>query len=364
MLAPRPSISHGRRIVKKPLRRIIVSLGFAAVGGLVAWSFLQTYSVAKADDDDAGPPLQAPAHVTTVNGTPTITLTPAAMAHSGLKTAALENAMHAQRLRAYGSVLDLQSLTDLTSKYAIAKTTIAAAQAKLDFARATLDRARSLYDQGPRAISKEQLERATETFQIAEATLATADSQLQTLAHTAVQTWGTVLGQAVVTASPLVMRLVKRQDILVQITLRADETVAKAPTNAFVRKQGGERIELHFVSAAAATDPHIQGQSYFYTVPAESGLLPGMNIMAYVPTGLVATRAEVPASAIVWLQGHAWAYFRTGPQTLARRQIATDSPAPDGGYYVTNMANGAQVVSHGAQMLLSEEFRAQIPTEE
>ncbi len=141
-------------------------------------------------------------------------------------------------------------------------------------------------------------------------------------------------------------------------------TVAKAPENAFVETQAGRRIALTFVSPAASTDPHIQGQSFFYTAASESGLLPGMNVMAFVPTGQSAARAKMPAAAIVWLQGRAWAYFRTGPKTLVRREIATDSPAPDGGYFVKDMPDGTLVVVRGAQMLLSEEFRAQIQTEE
>jgi hypothetical protein len=152
--------------------------------------------------------------------------------------------------------------------------------------------------------------------------------------------------------------------VLVQITLRPDEAAAKVPDKAFVRMQDDARAELHFVSPAASTDPQIQGQSFFYTAPAESGLLPGMNVVAFVPTSRATPCVEIPAPAIVWLRGRAWAYFRSGPKTFARREVATNAPAPDGGYYLKNIADGTQVVSHGAQMLLSEEFRSQIQEEE
>ncbi len=355
-------LSAGRRIVKL-LRRMIVVLGFATVTGLAIWSFVQARSEAKRDDD-AEKPLKSSPRVTTTDGLPTISLGEDAVRRNEIATVTLKNAMHAQMLRAYGTVLDLQSLTDLSDKYATAKADIETQQAKRDLSKATLERARALYDEGPRAISKAQLETAEEGFRIAEASLAAAHAQLDTLAHTALQSWGGVLGPAISQSSALLMRLIERRDILVQVTLRADETIAKVPENAFVRQPAGARIELRFVSPAPTTDPHIQGQSFFYMAAAASGLLPGMNVMAYVPTGQVVARAEVPASAIVWLQGRAWAYFRTGPQTLVRREIAADLPAPDGGYFVKDVPDGARVVSRGAQMLLSEEFRAQIQTEE
>ena len=68
----------------------------------------------------------------------------------------------------------------------------------------------------------------------------------------------------------------------------------------------------------------------------------------------------MPASAVVWLQGQAWVYRRTGPETFTRVTIATDLPAPGGGYFTNDVAEDAEIVMHGAQLLLSEEFRAQI----
>jgi hypothetical protein len=40
--------------------------------------------------------------------------------------------------------------------------------------------------------------------------------------------------------------------------------------------------------------------------------------------------------------------------------IATDLPAPGGGFVVRDLPRNAELVTSGAQSLLSEEFRAQI----
>lgn len=356
---------HGRRIVNKLLRRTVVILALTTVGASAIWGFVQAHSETKAaDDDDAEKPLKVAPRVSDVDGVPTVTLDADAASRSEIETARLTNAPHAQTLRAYGSVLNLQSLTDLANKYASAKADIETQQAKRDLSQANIDRSRALYGQGEQAISKAQLEAAEEALRIDEAALAAAKSQLETLVHSAIQAWGDVLGNSITGPSPLLTDLIERRAILIQVTLRADESLSKPPQKAFLTTQPGERIALDFVSGAAATDPHIQGQSFFYTASAASGLLPGMNVMAFVPTGETDARVHIPTSAIVWLQGRAWAYFQTGENAFARREVATDSPAPDGGYFVKGIADDTEVVIHGAQMLLSEEFRAQIQTEE
>lgn len=355
---------RGRSIVKKFLGRMIIVLGCAVIGGSAIWSFVQARSEAKHDDDDAEKPPKMASRVSNADGVPTITLDNDALTRSEITTLPLKNAMHVQMLRAYGTVLDLQGLTDLVNKYATAKAGIETQQAKRDLALANFKRAKALYGEGPRAVSQAQLEAAEENVRIDAASLAAATAQLETLARTALQTWGNVLGDGLQHSSPLITALVERRDVLIQVTLPPDEPIGKNPVDAFVRPAGGGRIPLHFVSPAATTDPHIQGQSFFYTAAAESGLVPGMNVVAYLPSGKAVARVEVPASAIVWLQGRAWAYFRTGPTTLVRREIETDAPAPGGGYFVKGLPDGTRVVTRGAQMLLSEEFRSQIQEEE
>jgi hypothetical protein len=56
----------------------------------------------------------------------------------------------------------------------------------------------------------------------------------------------------------------------------------------------------------------------------------------------------------------AWIYRRTGPEAFVRNQIATEQPAPAGGFIIKDLLGGAEIVTRGAQFLLSKEFRAQI----
>jgi hypothetical protein len=155
-------------------------------------------------------------------------------------------------------------------------------------------------------------------------------------------------------------RLVQRQDYLVQVTLPPGVLVTIPPPTAAIQLENGQRKDIHFISAATKTNVSIQGVSLLYTVAASSDLLPGMNVLAFLPLDSTVDGVVVPGPAIVWWQGHAWVYVQTGPSTFARRAIATDYLLPEGGFLVRTLTSGTEVVVQGAQMLLSEEFRAQV----
>jgi hypothetical protein len=68
---------------------------------------------------------------------------------------------------------------------------------------------------------------------------------------------------------------------------------------------------------------------------------------------------------VVWWSGRAWVYLRLDEDSFTRREIPTDMPTQDGsGFVVPVKALGdgdpPQIVVKAAQLLLSEEFRAQI----
>jgi hypothetical protein len=343
-------------------KALIAITAILGVGGAAIWGFIEGRGEA-AREAEADRPFNPPQRVSMENGMPVITLDAAAQREDGIEIAALKNVPHQDQLRAYGRVLDLQPLTELANHYANAKAQVQTAEAKLTASQTAFERAQKLY-RDQQNMSAAQRQAAEAAFRVDQAGLAAAQSQLQTIAVTAQQSWGQALCQALVETAPLLTRLISRQDVLLQVTLRPGQTVAQPPVSASVQLDNGAEVPLQFVSAAPRTDPRIQGLSFFFTAPADSGLLPGMSVVGLLPRGRTVVGAVVPASAIVYQQGRSWAYFRTGPKTFAHRAVATDLPAPGGGYVVTGLPDNAEVVVQGAQTLLSEEFRAQMPTEQ
>jgi multidrug efflux pump subunit AcrA (membrane-fusion protein) len=336
---------------------LIAAVAVLFVGGLVTWGFIASRGEA-AHEAEREQPIRAPQRVSTQNGEPVITLDTAAQRNSGITTGRLNNARHPQSLRAFGTVLDLHALTDLSNQSANARAQVETSRAKLAASQTAFERAQELY-KDQQNMSAAQLQAAEATFRTDQAGLAAAQSQLRTLAVTAQLNWGPTLSHALLNATPLLTRLTTRRDILLQVTLRPGQAVTPPPADAWVELDDGSRRPLVLVSAATKTDPRIQGVSFFFSVPATSGLLPGMSVVAFVPTSRTVEGVVVPPSAIVWAQGGAWAYFRTGPNTFARRAVPTDLPAPAGGYVMPGQADNVEVVIQGAQMLFSEEFRAQ-----
>ena len=340
------------------MRRLIAVLIVAGAGASVIWGFVEG-SKERAVEAEQEAPVKAPLRVSTVAGEPTITLDSQAQKNGGIQTVQLQGAARDAQTQAYGTVLDLQPLTDLSNSYTTAKAQLQTAQAKLNASRMAFERAQRLY-QDQQNISAAQLQAAEANFRIDEANVAAAEAQLQNFASSALQQWGAVLGRALVDRSPTLLRLLQRQDFLLQVTLPPGQALADPPSTAIAQSDNAARTTIQFVSPAPRTDARIQGVSYFYTAPADKGLLPGMNVVVLLSAGRAVNGALVPASAVVWSEGKAWAYFRTGEQTFARREIETDAPAPDGGYVVKGLPKSTEVVEQGAQLLLSEEFRSRI----
>jgi len=343
-------------------RWLLIGAAIAAIGALLVWGFFAGREEA-AVEAQREQSIKAPLRVSTKSGEAVITVDVVTQQRSGFETVKLPATPYQEQVRAYGMVLDVARLTTLSNDYANAKAQVQTAQAKLAMSKPAFDRAQKLYDDH-QALSEAQMQSAESALGTDEASLAAAEAQVRSFSATAYQEWGSVLGKSLVDQSPAIARLIARQDFLLQITLPPGVSLAKPPAAASVEIGKGVRAAITYVSPATRIDPKIQGLSFFYAVPADSGVLPGMNVLAYLPTGTSVDGVTVPAAAIVWWQDRAWVYRRTAPDTFTRVEIGTDLPSPGGGYIVKGLPQDADIVTRGAQLLLSEEFRAQIQVDE
>lgn len=330
-------------------------------GGLLAWGFTEARKRTEPEIEQERPN-KGLRRVTIDDGNQVIiTLDIHAQTRIGLKTTTPAVAAYQERVRAHGTVLDIATLTSLNNAFLTAKAQLQTAQAKLVLSKATYERSLALYKEA-KAISLAQLQTAEATFRTDEAALGAAESQVLTTTATAFQEWGPVLGQALVDGAPLIKRLIERQEFLLQITLLPGLLMPRAPATATLQTSSGAPAAISYLSPATRIDPKIQGVSFFYIASAESGVLPGMHVLVFLPKGPTVEGVSIPASAVVRWRGSAWVYLRTAPEKFLRWEILTDFSAPDaeGGYVVRGLPAGAELVMTGAQTLLSEEFRAQL----
>ncbi|SDJ49555.1 Multidrug efflux pump subunit AcrA (membrane-fusion protein) [Bradyrhizobium sp. Rc2d] len=288
-----------------------------------------------------------------------VKLTRSQQGQIGLETAVAETAPHPEQFRAYGAVLDISRITELTNSYANAQAQLQTAQAKLEVAKSAFERTKNLVESA--ALPKKEAETAEGTLRTDKAALAAAESQLRTLAATAQQEWGPVIGRGIIERSPGVVRLIERNQFLVQVTLPSGMTVIGTPGTALAQAPTrNANIDLQYISPATRTDPRIQGLSYFFSAPGDSGLLPGMNTIVYVPSGNTYEGVFVEDTAIVRWQGRSWVYLRVNSDSFRRHPISTDQPVSDDDYVVRDIPSGSEIVVRGAQVLLSEEARSEL----
>jgi len=118
------------------------------------------------------------------------------------------------------------------------------------------------------------------------------------------------------------------------------------------------------ISLLPQLDPRLQAPSFLYSVAAHPGLVTGINLPVFLPSGPARRGVIVLYSAVVWWQGRAWCYVEEPPGKFAREEVSTVNPTLNGWFVSDGIAADMRVVTAGAQTLLSEEFRSQIQADQ
>ncbi len=124
----------------------------------------------------------------------------------------------------------------------------------------------------------------------------------------------------------------------------------------------GQRLGL----AAATEYSAARGPILLYRVAtAGLALRPGAAVIAHVPTrGGQLTGVLIPRAAVIRLLGKAWAYVQSADEQFARRELLDAEFTGEAWFVTGGFEAGDRVVTDGAQVLLSEELKAQIAKEE
>lgn len=339
---------HTKRIV---LAILLMSLTTAVIWLLVYGKF---DSAAK---DKASTPAAATQAVAMVNGVTVVMLNSATQMQSGIHTEALPTANYQAETAAYGTVLDLQPLIDLRTRYATALADADATQAMAVAAQQDYERSRVLY-QDNQNVSLKTYQAANAAHQSAQAKADTAALNTQNILAAARQQFGATLTRWLLDShSPELARLLNRQEILLRVTLPLDDGMA-APARIQISANQFRRLPAYLISPSPQSDPAVQGSAFIYRAAAP--IATGTNIAAYLPTSGQITRGTlIPAGAIVWYGGQPWAYRQIDATHFGRYPVAQQYPMQDGFFVTQGFKPQQRVVVSGAQLLLSEELRPQ-----
>ncbi len=348
--------------MRQPSRTLlawIAALAFASAASVWLSGCKEQGGAADDDDEATLPGAQKElAKIAIVNGETAITLDPATQARLGLNTAALVPTKSRGQQTLPAVVVSSAELATARSNYLAAQGQLQKARVDADVANKEYARLKGLYAEDQN-ISQKSLEAAQGVAEADQTDVATAQQQVELQKSLVAQQWGETVANWVQQNSPTFQRVMAQQDALVQITVPADTPLA-APKTVEIENLDGTKTEARLVSPFPRVDPRLQGRSFLYVMSPRAPIAPDTSLLADVSVGQEVKGVIVPASAVVWSEGKAWAYQQTGASQFTRRPVSTDLPIANG-YFVSNFASvgstaGAKVVTTGAQALLSEEF--------
>lgn len=337
----------------------VVSVCLIACGGIVA------AGQPEATDMNLDDPSVKLAGTPTDETLPSLHLEDRIQRQAGLQIVTLKPFQYTPEISVYGNALAILPLLDLRSRYLSAQSNYQSAQARLDLAQQNMERTRYLHQNG--IASKRALQEQQSHYRLEQAQTQGMRQQIRAIYNEASVNWGPVLTELFLSSDStrLTPYLSGKKSILL-IALPAGQTL---PDNikSIVVSPSGDRSDAQpaeMLSIAPQTDAMTQGESYFFATESTT-IRTGMRITAWLPRQQSPEAGVlIPASALIWHLGQAFVYLKTGEERFSRRRIAHFVDTADGYFIQSPLTPGEQLVTSGAQMLLSEEFRGQIPAED
>lgn len=315
------------------------------------------------DDQDEQEAVKTPSHVLLENGRTVIRLSPQTQAREGIRSAPVQQAARRAELRATAVLLPVNDLATLRNNYVAARTKWQTDQLALNTARTQEQRVTALYQQNQN-MSLKAMQDAQAAYRTDQAQVQADEQQAELQLDSVRQRWGAAVTRWVAANSPALGAVLAQRSLLAQVIFPPDE-VAQAPAQLSLSAPSHRFIPATLVGPLPQVNPQIQGISFLYLVPSRSGIAVGMNLVAVVPVGRRVQGSLIPQDAVVWWQGKLWAYEQSSANTFTRQEVPTASPVA-GGYFVPGQIfpPGTNIVTAGAQTLLSEEFRGNIQEED
>lgn len=284
---------------------------------------------------------------------------------SGLKTMTLTAVNRQTEFTAYGKVISLQPLLTLHNKYLVMLTERRSTTALLTQARQSIIRQQNLYQSG--VTSKRSLQDQQAQWQTNKAQADAVQAHIAALADEVRLNWGPELSTWILSdTSDKWSRFLSRRQNLLHIILPSNKQLEHGVETIYIDSSGdrSKARKAHLISVAPQTGFVVQGESYFFET-GDNHLRIGMNVAAWIPErtsnqpGVV-----IPESALLWSMNQSFVYIKIGKENFTRRPIPHYS-VTSGGYFIAaaTLRPGEQIVVTGAQMLLSEEHRGQIPAD-
>jgi hypothetical protein len=342
----------------------LIIFGFMKVFYSVVFSFLVILPFALNADDDDQDSKAVSKPSATLKGQSLIVLDKAQQAASGLKTIKLKSITHRAELLSYGTAISIEPLLSLQNQYLTALAQQSSAKAKATFSQNNVNRLSYLHRE--QIIASRVLQEQQAVLQADKATLDSSHYLSAQIINNAQLLWGQTLTDWMVSSDASFTALAHQHASLLKINFPANVAINQPIQTIFVAPTANreQAIAAELISSAPQADSFSQAQQYFYQVPTQQ-IKTGMRVNAWIPTlQQRQTGVMIPESAVCWHLGQALVFTKVAQQQFSR-QVLVDYQKLAGGYFVRyGVKAGDEIVNVGAQMLLSQEFKGQIPDED
>jgi hypothetical protein len=320
--------------------------------------------VGSADDDDDQNRKATSKFSQTYNGQAVVVLDKTQQIVAGLKTIKLKSVAYRSELLSYGSAVSIESLMILQNQYQTALAQQSSAKAKTVFSQNNLNRLAYLHHE--QIIASRVLQEQQALAQVDKAMLDSSHYVSQQIMNNARLQWGNILTDWMISSDASFTALMQQRKTLLKINFPANVGITHPLKTIFVAPNGqrGQAIAAELISAVPQADSFSQMQQYFYQVPSQQ-IKAGMRVSAWIPTQQqTQTGVIIPESAVCWHLGQALVFLKVAQQQFSHRVFASYRKISEGYFVYSSLKAGDEIVSVGAQMLLSQEFKGQIPDED
>ena len=281
------------------------------------------------------------------DGDITVSFDSEAQKRVGLQIKPLAAVSMQREMRVFGRVLDPSRLHAQASE-------IDTAEVSAQLSQQELGRLRQLQDN----TSERRMQTAEAKARRDQLALQSARSNLRL-------TWGNAVTERD-DLPELVRSLASHTHALVRLDLPAGDTLAVLPAGARIIPMGADTPVAGVVLGMAPNvDAQNLAQGILVLAPHFAGLLPGAAVTGLLEIpGPPLSGVVVPRSAVVRYGGRNWVYLQIGAGTFTRREVALVNPVENGWLVSRGVAPDERLVESGAQLLLSEERKAEINMED
>lgn len=349
-------------------RKLAIIIGLQAFLIVVLFWVLVFYSKDEfeAMTQHAEEEIETPNRVINEAGITAISISTATQKQSDITTSPLKSSKHQSSVSSYGNVIGIDNLIDLRTRYLAARADVEVLRTALTYNKGELARLQAL-NQDDKNVSDKVVANARSNLKADEAKIAAAESSAKNIADSIRQQWGEALAQHATNPvkSELLQNLISNQEVLLQITLPFDAAEPASNSSILITPTAapGQPIRALYISRAPASSSTIQGKTYFYHAKTKE-LRAGMQVNAMTSTSSKVNEGViVPNAAIIWYAGKSWVYKKVSEDKFNRVPVTTDFEQDNGWFYQGSLQAADEVVTSGAQLLLSEEFKSQITNE-